>query len=216
MWFWIVAMIVLSFSLTNDCCQHLLYMRVASFPWKVKMMLQILISINICFMNAILCAGQDTGFDMIMNSLALMALNDIDNIIAELFMVMSGINLDNIEVVVLDRQDYFYSKFFAIPHMIWVLFYSLCFLGAIPIANPPEFVRLMQIIQSIGFIALLLLWYFICYSAWFEKITSSNEKDGTEANQVQVDEDVEKKQEGGVELSTPRIKSPETDQKHDN
>lgn len=93
-WFWIVCMIILSFSLTSDACDHLLYMNMASFIWKIKLLLQVLITINICFLNAILTAGQNTGFDMLMNAVALLALNDIDNIIASLFYIMSGINLD--------------------------------------------------------------------------------------------------------------------------
>ena len=40
---------------------------------------------------------------MLMNSVALLALNDIDNIIAELFKIMSGINLDDKESVALTR-----------------------------------------------------------------------------------------------------------------
>ena len=37
---------------------------------------------NVCFLNAILAAGQGNGFDILMNSMALMTLNDIDDIIA--------------------------------------------------------------------------------------------------------------------------------------
>ena len=75
-------MILLAFSLTCDCCNHLLYIRNAPIIWKFKLIMQIQISVNICFLNALLCAAQGTGFDMLMNSLGLLILNDLDDIFA--------------------------------------------------------------------------------------------------------------------------------------
>ena len=162
-------MIVLAFTLTSDCCDHLLYMRIASPIWKIKLLLQILISINICFVNALLCAGQGSGFDMLMNSLALLALNDIDNLIATLYGVVTGINVEGTEVTPLNRHDYFFSKVFSVPYMIWIFSYSLCFLGYIPITDPPKFIEFIIFIQSTGAIIFITIWYLICYSAYFAK-----------------------------------------------
>ena len=75
-------MSVLAFTLTTDCCDHMMYLHRASFIFKIKLILQIVISMNICFLNAILAAGQGNGFDILMNSMALITLNEVDNIIA--------------------------------------------------------------------------------------------------------------------------------------
>lgn len=80
--FWIASMIILSFSLASDICNHMLYLRTAPLIWKVKLMVQILISMTICFLNGLLCAALDTGFDILMNSLGLLILNDLDNIVS--------------------------------------------------------------------------------------------------------------------------------------
>ena len=115
-------------------------------------------------MNAILCAAQGTAFDMIMSSLALMALNDIDNILALVFYVLSGINLDEMKTTSLTRRDYFFSKGFAIPHLLWVLLYSLIMLGVIPIGHPPTFINSFLYIQTFATIIAVTIWYMICYS----------------------------------------------------
>ena len=81
-WFWIISMSLLAFSLTSDCCQHMMYLQRATFLFKIKIVLQIVIAMNVCFLNAILAAGQGNGFDILMNSMALMTLNDVDDIIA--------------------------------------------------------------------------------------------------------------------------------------
>ena len=96
--FWLISMSVLSFTLTRDCCKHLLFLRPSSFAWKVKIMTQVLISITICMMNAYICAGQATGFLMLVSSLALIALNNIDDVIATLVVVLGGLDLDKIEL----------------------------------------------------------------------------------------------------------------------
>ena len=55
--FWIVSMLLLSYSLTTDCCNHLMYMRTAPPIHKIMLLAQTLISLNICFLNALLCAA---------------------------------------------------------------------------------------------------------------------------------------------------------------
>ena len=84
-------MIMLSFALTVDICNHLLYMKSAPALWKLLFILQVLISLNICFLNGLLCAAQATGFDMLMNSLGLLILNDLGSIFSQLFQIISGI-----------------------------------------------------------------------------------------------------------------------------
>lgn len=143
-------------------------MRVAAFPWKIQLMLQIIISVNICFMNALLCAAQSTGFDMLMSSLVLLALNDIDNIIAKLYYIISGINLDDQAVTALTNHDFFFSKMFAVPHILWISYYSFCFLGFIQINDPPGFVKVALLYVTIGTVILLTIWYIVCYSKHFE------------------------------------------------
>ena len=77
-----IGMTILASSLTTDCCDHMMYLHRASFLFKIKMTLQIVIAMNICFLNGILAAGQGNGFDIMMNGMALIILNEIDNIIA--------------------------------------------------------------------------------------------------------------------------------------
>ena len=161
--FWIVSMVLLAFSLTCDCCNHLLYMRTAPPIFKIKLMLQVLISMNICLLNALLCAAQDTGFDMLMNSLGLLILNDLDDIIGQLFQIRAGIKLEQQEVEIHTRRDHFFSMNFAIPFIIWVIVYSLSFLHVFNITDPPGFIFAITSVQFLAAIVLIPIWYVICY-----------------------------------------------------
>ena len=96
-------MIILSFVVATDCLNHLKFMKLASPLFKLKIIIQVLISVNICFMNALMAAAQPTGFDMLANSLAMLFLNDLDNIIANLYHAFSSISLDLEEVAVHTR-----------------------------------------------------------------------------------------------------------------
>lgn len=78
---------------------------------------------------------------MLMYAIVLIVFNDIGNITATLYSFISGINLDYQKVTMLTRQDYLFSKLFAIPHVLWCIYYSLCFLGYVPIDHPPTFVQ---------------------------------------------------------------------------
>jgi hypothetical protein len=157
-------MIVLTFSITKDCTEHLLYMRNSSSIWRLKYIIQVIIAVNICFLNALLCAGQNSGFSMLMASLSLMSLNNIDNILAKLFIVIGGISAVKPKVKILSKQDHMFSRGIAIPHLLWVTAYSLVFLGFVPIEHPPTFVMTVQLVQSAGAAGFIVIWYFVCYS----------------------------------------------------
>ena len=73
--------------------------------------------------------------------MALLTLNDIDDIMAQLYAIVSGINFDQEEVTIHTDLDYFFSRAFAIPHLIWVLFYSLAILGVFSIEHSPDFIN---------------------------------------------------------------------------
>ena len=144
----------------------MMYLQRASFIFKIKIVLQIVIAMNVCFLNAILAAGQGNGFDILMNSMALMTLNDIDDIIAQLYSIISGINFGCEEVTIHTDRDYLFSRAFAIPHLIWVAFYSLCMLGAIQIENTPAFITMALFVQTYGITFLILVWYIVCYASF--------------------------------------------------
>lgn len=164
-------MVVLSFTLTKDICTHLLYLATVPWLWKPLLLMQVGVAITICFMNAFLCAGQDTGFAMLMSSLALLSLNNIDNVVAALVILISGMNCDKVELESLDEADYQFSQFFVVPYLIWVLFFSFYFLGILPITDPPAFAGDMQIIQIVGFICFIVVWFLVNYSSWFKNIS---------------------------------------------
>ena len=104
-------------------------------------MVQVVVAINICFLNALLCAGQKSGFQMLMAALSLMSLNNLDNVIGALYLVISGLKVEGKnDMVILTKADQIFSLGIAVPHIIWVIIYSLVFLGGIPIQRPPDFV----------------------------------------------------------------------------
>ena len=98
-----------------------------------------------------------------MNSLGLLILNDLDDIIAALFQIRSGISLEQQEVEIHTRRDHFFSMSFAFPFIIWVLFYSLVFLQIIEISSPSTFITLITYVQFIATIVLVPIWYLLVY-----------------------------------------------------
>ena len=61
-------------------------------------------------------------------------------------------------------RDYLFSRAFAIPHLIWVAFYSLCMLGVIQIENTPAFISMALYVQTYGITFLIFVWYIVCYA----------------------------------------------------
>ena len=88
-------MIVLTFVVTNEVIKTLQFMRAASAFFKLLIILQVIIAINICFVNALLAAAQKTGINMLMSSLGMLFLNDLDNIVARLFYVIIRTSLES-------------------------------------------------------------------------------------------------------------------------
>lgn len=124
-----------------------------------------------------------------------MSLNNIDNILAKLYIIIGGISAKKPRAKLLTKQDHMFSKGIAFPHLIWVVAYSLVFLGFIPIEHPPEYVWSIVILQSAGFVGFIIIWYFICYSCPCmpsgdeQKETEEMEMKGEEVN-VGADSDV--------------------------
>ena len=56
--YWVISMILLCVTLSMDCYNHLLYIKKAPLSWKLIVILQVIISMSICFLNALLCAAQ--------------------------------------------------------------------------------------------------------------------------------------------------------------
>lgn len=135
--YWILSMILLAFSLTSDCSDHLMYIRSVKWPWKILLMFQVIISMVVCVVNALLCAGSDSVLDILMNALGLMILNDLDNIVGSLFIFIVGI-ADEEEVDLFNQKDRIYALSFTYPHLTWVLFYCLWVLGVYQLQHPPD------------------------------------------------------------------------------
>jgi hypothetical protein len=105
-----------------------------------------------------------------MNSLGLLILNDLDDIFAVFFLILSGENLDGHELEVHTRRDHHFSKIFAYPHALWVLTYSLFFIHVLPIENPVRFINIAYISQILGVWFGILLFYLIFYCTKCSKI----------------------------------------------
>lgn len=161
--FWIISMVILAFSLTSDSCDHLMHMRIFKFPWKILLMGQVLVSMSICVVNASLTAGSDSVVDILMNAVGLLILNDLDNIVGKLYVFMAGLE-DEETLETCEGTDRIFSLSFALPHIIWVAFYSFWFLGIYQVSHPPSMFTAIMLIQTVIYPILLIIWYIICFA----------------------------------------------------
>ena len=94
----------------------------------------------LCILNGTLTAGSETVLDILMNAVGLIVLNDLDNIIAAVFIFNTGIDAEHEDDLLIDRDRQF-GMAFSIPHFIWVFFYSLFFLGFYQLEQPVQIFR---------------------------------------------------------------------------
>ena len=155
---WILAMVILAASITSDCCEHLMHLRFLAWPHKLLLIGQLEASMMLCLLNGTLTAGSKTVLDILMNAVGLIVLNDLDNIIGAIFVFNSGIDHAH-EDEILIRRDRQFGMAFSIPHMIWVLFYSLFFLGIFQGTQPVVVFKTILLVQSISFPIIFISWY---------------------------------------------------------
>lgn len=165
--FWIISMVILSFALTSDNCDHLMHLSVFALPWKVLLLGQVIVSMSICVLNACLTAGTDSVVDILMNAVGLMILNDLDNIVGKLYVFMAGLE-DDESFETCGKTDRIFSLSFAFPHVLWVIFYSMWFLGIFQFEHPPTMFWVIIGIQTILIPIALIIWYAICFAPMFE------------------------------------------------
>ena len=101
---WILAMVILSASITSDCCDHLMHMRFVYWPYKIMLMGQVEASMMLCLLNGSLTAGSETVLDILMNAVGLIVLNDLDNIIGTIFKYNAGIDGEHSDMVLIQRD----------------------------------------------------------------------------------------------------------------
>jgi len=163
-----IAMAILSISLTQDCCDHLMHMRSKPFLWKLLLLLQIIISMTICLLNALLTASLKSTVDILMNAVGLLVLNDLDNIIGAIYLFVTDLSQED-EVEGLNQSDKIYAMGFVIPHLTWVILYSLVCLRVISMDHPPTMFWFLNYMQVFAIPFMLFLWYFVCFSSHLKK-----------------------------------------------
>jgi len=117
----------------------------------------------LCLLNGTLTAGSETILDILMNAVGLIVLNDLDNIIATIFVFNTGIDGQHEDCLLIDRDRQF-GMAFSIPHIIWVFFYSLFFLGVYQGEQPVTVFDNILLAQSIVFPFIFLGWYAVCFA----------------------------------------------------
>ena len=125
---WILAMTILTASLTSDACDHLMHLRFVAWPFKILLIIQVEICMFLCLLNGSLTAGSETIIDILMNAVGLIVLNDLDNVIGNIYSFNSGIDSQHEDNLMISRDRQF-GMSFSVPHILWALGYSAWFLG---------------------------------------------------------------------------------------
>lgn len=152
--FWIVSIFILGSIILSDIFNHLLYIHYANFWFKSLLLMQLLISINIFILNALLAAGQENGMEILLNAIGLIIINDIDNIIGELFfsffVVINQFEVSKKETLFL--KDYKFSQRVVIGLFLPGTYLLINFIFSFPLEHPTEniiFVELASIFLCI-------------------------------------------------------------------
>lgn len=85
---WLAGILILGISVTADVYNHLVVLRQVPFFFKILLIVQSSIAINIAILNASLTAGQSTPVDILMNSIGLLIINEMDNIFGSIFLML--------------------------------------------------------------------------------------------------------------------------------
>lgn len=123
-------------------------------------------------------AGQGTPVDILMNSMGLLVLNDMDNIFAQLFIlqkphktkeeVVEGEEEEEGDLLAdgVQQIDIVFSKSLTNPHLLLVLFYALWFTAVFQFNDPEQAISVLVWFNPysiIVFPVILFIWYSICY-----------------------------------------------------
>lgn len=80
-----------------------------------------MVAVNIGIVNASLTAGSSTPIDILMNSMGLLVLNDIDNIVSGIFMVYRDQKEEDDSDLLAEGREYrdrVHAKWLSIIHVI--------------------------------------------------------------------------------------------------
>lgn len=156
-------MTILTASLTSDACDHLMHLRFVAWPFKILLILQVEICMFLCLLNGSLTAGSETIIDILMNAVGLIVLNDLDNVIGNIYSFNSGVDSQHEDNLMI-RRDRQFGMSFSVPHILWALGYSCWFLGLGQNPHPGNVFLIIFIVQSVIFPIFIFFWYFICFS----------------------------------------------------
>lgn len=132
---WVASMIILGSVITADIYEHLSVMRKVPLFWKLLLLVQCNIAIGIATLNASIAAGQDNVVDILMNSTGLLILNDLDNLIGQLFIFGEEDGGEDFMAKIRTR-DKSYALILSFPHLLFVFYYMLMFTGVFQFEHP--------------------------------------------------------------------------------
>lgn len=126
-------------------------------------------------------AGQSTPVDILMNSMGLLVLNDMDNIFGQLFQLLYEKSSGSEEEEEKEEEDEedgdlladntkprdrVFARWLTLWHLFVIIFYGMWFTKIFQFENPETTLRqliLFQPYSPIVFPVILTIWYWICY-----------------------------------------------------
>lgn len=200
---WYAGLVILGVTITKDLYEHLSVMRQAPILFKALLVLQCCIAVNIGVLNASITAGSNNPVDILMNSMGLLILNKMDNIIATLFFVFlekeekkSDLFAEN-----LWAKDQIFAKWLSLGHLGLVAYVGCWFSGLFQYDEPEVALQVLFYQQPYSFyvfpfIVFLLYLYFyasFCKVCQFELCFKDvvDEEDGVVDGELNQEESVD-------------------------
>lgn len=137
---WLAGVSILGITITADLYDHLLVMRQVPFFFKILLVIQCIIAVNIAILNASLTAGQATPVDILMNSMGLLVINDMDNIFGSIFLILRSKEEEEEDLLGdgIEHRDKVFARWLSFPHFFLVFIYTLWFMGAFQFSHPEK------------------------------------------------------------------------------
>lgn len=162
-------MVILGVTITTDVFEHLSVLRQAPFFFQILLIAQCCIAVNIGVLNASMTAGSDNPVDILMNSMGLLILNDMDNIVAQLFLVFQTKEEEDSDLFAenLKPRDKIFAKWLALGHLGLVIYYGCWFSGLFQYDDPEAALHVLFYFQPYSFQIfpfIVLFWYVFFYS----------------------------------------------------